>query len=97
MPDEIKGLQTLSNAIDDTLKDKKFIQEIKERLSSDNISKGWKTTRNIAGVVFSIGMLLTSPICPIVIAPTATMWIGWITLVAGVISGRAQLDKSKVK
>jgi hypothetical protein len=102
MPDEIKGLQTLSNAISETWANEKFVQarknaitEVKEFLSSENISKGWKITRNVAGGIFMVGTLLTSPICPIIFPATATMWIGWITLAAGVLSGRAQLDRSK--
>jgi hypothetical protein len=71
--------------------------KISFRLSSSNISKGWKITRNIAGGIFVIGSLLTGPVCPIVFSAEVSLWIGWITLVSGVVSGRAQLDTSKKK
>ena len=88
---EEKQPETMVEAI------KQSLPKIKEILSSKNISKGWKITRNVTGIIFMVGTLLTSPVCPIILAPSITMWIGWVTLVSGVISGRAQLDTSKKK
>ena len=74
-----------------------LIEFLKITLSSDSIGKTWKVIRNIFGCIFIVTSLLTSPVCPIVFAPNITLWLGWITLVSGVIAGKAQLDKSNIK
>ena len=67
---------------------------IKDRLSSKTIHPTWKKVRNVAGVTFVIGSLITA--APIAIPASIASWIGYITLVSGVVSGRAQLNKKKV-
>lgn len=68
------------------------------QLSDSNISKGWKITRNIAWGIFTIGSVLVNPAAtPIALSAIATKWVGLITVIAGVIAGRAQADTSKTK
>jgi hypothetical protein len=78
-------------------KEKTFWEKVKETVSSDNISKGWKITRNITGILFVVGSLVTGPACPFVLPAAVSVWVGWGTLVCGVIAGKAQLDTSKKK
>jgi hypothetical protein len=72
-----------------------FWQKIKTTFSSENISKGWKITRNIAGTVSSISLFATSSACPIVFDPKISMWLGAIGLISGIIAGGAQANTSK--
>lgn len=68
------------------------------QLSDSNISKGWKVVRNIAAGVFVIGGIIGNPATsPFVIGAVALKWVGLITVVSGVIAGRAQADTTKDK
>lgn len=72
--------------------------KISFRLSDSNISNDWKIVRNVAWGVFTIGSVLVNPAAtPIVMSVTATKWVGLITVIAGVIAGRAQADTSGLK
>lgn len=72
-------------------------EELNKRLSSDTIGDGWKKVRNIAGVVYVVGSLVVTPLFPFALPATVVQIASWITLVSGVIAGRAQLDTSKKK
>jgi hypothetical protein len=74
---------------------KTFKQVVSERLSSENIGDTWKKIRNVFGVVFIVSSLVGA--APISLPVGIATWIGYITLVSGVIAGRAQLDTSKKK
>jgi len=79
----------------ETINKKTFWEKVKNTFSSTNISKGWKITRNVTGVLFVMGSLITGPACPIVLPTTVSLWVGWCTLVCGVVAGRAQLNTGK--
>jgi hypothetical protein len=73
-----------------------FWDKVKNRLSSDNISKSWKKVRNISGIVATAGGLVSAIPRSIVVLPaTLITWVGYMTLVSGVIAGRAQLNTGK--
>ena len=75
------------------IKDELSKKGLKERFSSDNISNGWKTVRNISATVFTISSLLAA--APVSLPVALSSWLGYIVLVSGTIAGRAQLNKSK--
>ena len=70
-------------------------EKVSWQLSSANISKGWKITRDVAAIVAIVGGLLTGPTCPIVLSTTVTWWIGSITTVSGIIAFGAQTNTGK--
>lgn len=67
---------------------------IKNLLSSSTISKTWKIVRDIAGVVLLISTFLTSSASPILLPPNVSVWLGAVSIVSAIITGRAQLDTS---
>jgi len=66
-------------------------------LSSDNISKGWKITRDVSLGVYMVTSFLAGPASPIVLGALAVKWMGLISVVSGVVAGVAQTDTSKKK
>lgn len=76
------------------IKDKKdwLKQEIKERLSPDTISDSWKKVKKVSGVVFIVSSLIGA--APVSFPVGVASWIGYVTLISGVIAGRAHLNKS---
>ena len=74
---------------------KKAGKEIKERVDPKTTPKFWRKVRNVAGIVASVGGLIISPIAPFTLPATAISWVSYITMISGVIAGRAHLTKEK--
>jgi hypothetical protein len=75
---------------------KEFWSKVKERLSSDNISDTWKKVRNIAGGICTAGgLILAIPESIITFPVVFIAGVQYVTLVAGAIAGRAQLNTGK--
>ena len=72
---------------------KKVKTEIKERLSSKNISDKWVKVKRISETVAIVGGLLLA--APITLPVIVTTWVSYIVMLAATVGGRAHLDKSK--
>jgi len=75
------------------IKEEVSLKGLKERFSSETISDNWKKVKKVSGAVFIVSSLITA--APITLPVTVAAWVGYLTLVSGLISGRAQMNKSK--